>query len=68
MKFSNGSELLLYWQPEMRYRFEADEKTLFLQDLYVNYTKMLSQSSEFQITDRFRYSELDENRLIMKIW
>ena len=62
MKFSNGSELLLYWQPEMRYRFEADEKKLFLQDLYVNYTKMLSQSSEFQITDRFRYSELDENQ------
>ncbi|MFL2876549.1 MAG: hypothetical protein ACJZ86_01680 [Pontiellaceae bacterium] len=60
MKFSNGSELLLYWQPEIRYRFDANEKTLFLQDLYANYTKILSQSSEFQITDRYRYSEIDE--------
>ena len=62
MKFSNGSELLLYWQPEIRYRFDAEEKTLFLQDLYASYTKMLTQSSEFQITDRFRYSEIDENQ------
>ena len=48
MNFSNGSELLLYWQPEIRYRFDAEEKTLFLQDLYASYTKMLTQSSEFQ--------------------
>tara|TARA_X000000368_G_C23053270_1_gene722549 strand:- start:1853 stop:3037 length:1185 start_codon:yes stop_codon:yes gene_type:complete len=62
MKFSNGDELLLYWQPELRYRFDAEEKMLFLQDLYLNYTKLISNSSEFQITDRLRYSEIDANQ------
>ena len=37
VQFSNRAELLLYWQPEIRYRFEAEEKALFLQDLYAKY-------------------------------
>jgi hypothetical protein len=60
--FSNRSELLLYWQPEIRYRFEAEEKTQFLQDLYAKYINAIDQSSQFQITDRFRYSELEANQ------
>ena len=31
--FSSRAELLLYWQPEIRYRFDAQEKQLFFQDL-----------------------------------
>lgn len=60
--FSNRSEILLYWQPELRYRFDAEEKALFLQDLYVSYHNSINQSSEIQITDRYRYSELDANQ------
>ena len=54
--------MLLYWQPELRYRFDAEEKALFLQDLYVSYQNAINQSSEIQITDRYRYSELDVNQ------
>ena len=60
--FSNRSEMLLYWQPELRYRFDAEDKALFLQDLYVSYQNAINQSSEIQITDRYRYSELDVNQ------
>ena len=62
VQFSNRAELLLYWQPEIRYRFEAEEKALFLQDLYVKYINAINQSSKIQITDRYRYSELDANQ------
>ena len=62
MLFSNRSEILLYWQPEFQYRFDAKEKELFLQDLYVSYLNSINQSSEIQITDRYRYSELDTNQ------
>ena len=37
-------------------------KHLFLQDLYVSYQNAINQSSEIQITDRYRYSELDVNQ------
>ena len=60
--FSNRSEILLYWQPELRYRFDAEEKALFLQDLYISYQNSINQSSGIQITDRYRYSELDSNQ------
>lgn len=62
VQFSNRAELLLYWQPEIRYRFEAEEKALFLQDLYAKYINAINQSSKIQITDRYRYSELDANQ------
>ena len=62
IQFSNRAELLLYWQPEIRYRFEAEEKALFLQDLYAKYINAINQSSKIQITDRYRYSELDANQ------
>jgi len=60
--FSNRAELLLYWQPEIRYRFDAQEKELFFQDLYASYQNALSKSSQISIVDRYRYSEIDANQ------
>lgn len=60
--FSNRSDLLLYWQPEVRYRFETEDKKLILQDFYASYQNALSQSTSLNISDRFRYSELDYNQ------
>ena len=60
--FSNRAELLLYWQPEIRYRFDAQEKELFFQDLYASYQNALSKSSQISIIDRYRYSEIDANQ------
>ena len=34
---SENSTLLLFYQPEFTHRFDADDKFLYLQDLYVNY-------------------------------
>ena len=60
--FSSRAELLLYWQPEIRYRFDAQEKELFFQDLYASYQNVLSKSSQITIIDRYRYSEIDANQ------
>jgi hypothetical protein len=60
--FSDRSDLLLYWQPEVRYRFETEDKTLVLQDFYASYQNALSRSTTLNISDRYRYSELDYNQ------
>lgn len=62
LMFSDRSDLLLYWQPEVRYRFETEDKTLVLQDFYASYQNALSQSTVLNISDRYRYSELDYNQ------
>ena len=59
---SESSTLLLFYQPEFTHRFDADDKFLYLQDLYVNYIHSISPISQFQLTDRFRISEPDVNQ------
>ena len=59
---SDQSTLLFFYQPELTYRFDADDEFLYLQDMYVNYMRSLTPVSQFQLTDRFRISEPDINQ------
>jgi hypothetical protein len=59
LTFSSRSDLLLYWQPEFRYRLDADPKDVMYQDLYGRYSHALSQRVYFQASDRFRYQDKD---------
>jgi len=59
MTFSSRSDLMLYWQPELRYRFDADPKTITYQDLYGRFNHAISQRVFLQVSDRFRYQEKD---------
>ena len=60
---SDQSTLLFFYQPELTYRFDADDEFLYLQDMYLNYMRSLSPVSQFQLTDRFRISEPDLNQI-----
>lgn len=60
---SPSSTFLFFYQPEFTYRFDADDKNLYLQDMYINYVKALSSVSQLQVTDRFRISEPDINQI-----
>ncbi len=59
MVFSDRSDLILYWQPEFRYRLDADPNFITYQDLYARLNHAVSQRTFFQISDRFRYQEKD---------
>lgn len=59
MVFSDRSSLTLYWQPEFRYRFDADPKMVSYQDLYAKFSHAVSERVALDITDRFRYQEKD---------
>ena len=57
MTFSERSELLLFWQPEFKYRFDADPKSITYQDVYGRFSHGLTQNVFFQLSDRFRYQD-----------
>lgn len=57
--FSDRSDLTLYWQPELRYRIDADPEVVFYQDLYANFSHAVSERVFFELSDRFRYQEKD---------
>ena len=57
MTFSERSELLLFWQPEFKYRFDADSKSINYQDVYGRFSHGLTQNVFFQLSDRFRYQD-----------
>ena len=59
LTFSDRSEMELYWQPEFRYRFDADPKMITYQDLYARLSHAVSQRTFLEISDRFRYQEKD---------
>lgn len=56
---SGRTDALLYWQPEIRYRFDGDPKTIMYQDLYAKLDHALSQRTFLTISDRFRYQQKD---------
>ncbi|MCK5676461.1 MAG: outer membrane beta-barrel protein, partial [Verrucomicrobia bacterium] len=53
------SEMELYWQPEFRYRFDADPEAITYQDLYGRLSHAVSQRTFLELSDRFRYQEKD---------
>lgn len=57
LTFSSRTDMLLYWQPEFRYRFDADPEWISYQDLYARFNHALSQRTFLQISDRFRYQD-----------
>lgn len=59
LTFSSRSDMLLYWQPEFRYRMDADPKFVTYQDLYARFNHAVSQRTFLQVSDRFRYQDKD---------
>ncbi|MEN8255089.1 MAG: hypothetical protein ABFR33_06425, partial [Verrucomicrobiota bacterium] len=57
--FSDRSEMELYWQPELRYRFDAEPKAITYQDLYGRLSHAMSQRTFLELSDRLRYQEKD---------
>jgi len=57
LTFSSRTDMLLYWQPEFRYRLDADPKLLTYQDLYARLNHAVSQRTFLQLSDRLRYRE-----------
>ncbi len=59
INFSSRSDLLLYWQPEFRYRLDADPNFVTYQDLYAKLGHGISERTFLEISDRFRLQEKD---------
>ena len=59
LNFSDRSEMELFWQPELRYRFDADPELVSYQDLYARLSHALSQRTFLDLSDRFRYQQKD---------
>ena len=59
LTFSSRSDMLLYWQPEFRYRMDADPEMVTYQDLYARFNHAISQRTFLKISDRFRYQQKD---------
>lgn len=59
LNFSSRTDALLYWQPEFRYRFDADPEFATYQDFYAKLNHALSQRTFLTISDRFRYQDKD---------
>jgi hypothetical protein len=59
LNFSSRTDMILYWQPEFRYRFEADPEFVSYQDLYGRLNHAVSQRTFLQVSDRFRYQDKD---------
>ncbi len=57
--FSSRSDLVLFWQPEFRYRFDADPEFVFYQDLYAKLGHGISERTSIEISDRFRVQDKD---------
>lgn len=55
--FSDRSDLMVYWQPEFRYRPDADPEMISYQDLYAQFNHAVSQRMFLTLSDRFRYQD-----------
>ena len=57
LDFSERTEMILYWQPEFRYRFDADPEMITYQDLYARLRHDISQRTSLEVSDNFRYQD-----------
>ena len=57
LTFSSRSDMQVYWQPEFRYRFDADPEMITYQDLYARFNHAVSQRVFLKLSDRFRYQD-----------
>ena len=56
---SGRTDAQLYWQPEVRYRFDGDPETVTYQDLYASLNHAMSQRTYLTLSDRLRYQMKD---------
>jgi hypothetical protein len=56
---SGRTDAVLFWQPEVRYRFDGDPETVSYQDLYASLNHAMSQRTFLTISDRLRYQMKD---------
>jgi hypothetical protein len=61
LNFSSRTDMLLYWQPEFRYRFDADPEFVTYQDFYARLNHAISQRTFLELSDRLRYRERGQN-------
>jgi opacity protein-like surface antigen len=59
LNFSTRSDAVFSYQPEVRYRFDGDPKTITLQDAYARFNHALSPRVFLVVSDRFRYQLKD---------
>ena len=58
LTFSSRTDMLLYWQPEVRYRFDAENpKLTTYQDVYARLNHAISQRTFVNISDHLRYQD-----------
>ena len=58
-QISGRTDALLYWQPEVRYRFDGDPETVSYQDLYASLNHAMSERTFLTLSDRLRYQMKD---------
>ncbi len=59
LNFSSRSDAVFSYQPEVRYRFDADPKTVTFHDLYGKLDHAVSQRVFLTVSDRLRYQLRD---------
>jgi hypothetical protein len=57
--FSSRTDMLLYWQPEFNYRFDADPEFVTYQDLYGRVNHAVSERMFLEVSNRLRYQDKD---------
>ncbi len=57
--FSSRSDAVFSYQPEVRYRFDGDPKTITFHDLYGKLSHAMSQRTFLTLSDRLRYQQRD---------
>jgi hypothetical protein len=59
MTFSGRTDAVLSYQPEVRYRFDADPKAISLHDAYGKLNHAMSERVFLTLSDRLRYQDRD---------
>ena len=57
LDFSSRSHMVFSYQPELRYRFDADPKTVTYHDAYARFNHAVSQRVFLTLSDRLRYQQ-----------
>jgi hypothetical protein len=57
LNFSDRTDMSLYWQPELRYRFDADPELITYQDLYASLGHAVSERLMLELSDHLRYQD-----------
>ncbi len=59
LTFSSRTDALLYWEPEFRYRFDADPEFVTYQNLYAKLNHALTERAFLTLSDRLFYRQMD---------